>query len=303
MNELAIDQVSGQDYTAVQGDCVKVMSEMPEGSIHMTCTSIPFASLLTYSSSDHDMGNVSSHSQFWDQYVYFAKELLRVTMPGRIAAIHNMILPSSKTRDGVIGLLDFRGDLVRVMQAAGWIFHSETAIRKDPVTAMQRTKAIGLLHKQLKKDSCMSRTGILDYLDAFRKPGVNPERVTHTNESYPVSKWQQIAEPVWDDINQSETLQFRSARDEKDELHLAPLQTQVISRCIELWSNPGDIIFDPFGGIGSTGVVALGMSRKTVMCELKESYYRQMVKNLKAARKQRSLFDVIDEKKEEAAHV
>jgi hypothetical protein len=216
-------------------------------------------------------------------------------MAGRIAAIHCMILPSSKTRDGVIGLLDFRGDVVRAMQAGGWIFHSETAIWKDPVTAMQRTKALGLLHKQLKKDSAMSRTGILDYLCAFRRPGENPEPVSHTDESYPVSKWQEVASPVWMDVNPSDTLQGRSAREHEDERHIAPLQLQVINRCIELWSNPGDVVFDPFGGIGSTGVCALKHERRAVLCELKRSYYEQAIANLKnaaRAKKLPSLFDL-----------
>lgn len=287
--QLAIEQASGEQWTALNGDCVELMKQMPERSVHLTVTSIPFASLFTYSASDRDFGNCRSHDEFFDQFQYWVTELLRVTIPGRIAAIHCMILPSSKARDGVIGLLDFRGDVVRAMQRGGWIFHSETAIRKDPVVAMQRTKALGLLHKQLKKDSCMSRTGILDYLCAFRKPGKNPEPVSHTNESYPVSKWQQVAEPVWTDIEQSKTLNVREARENEDERHLCALQTQVIERCVELWTNPGDIVFDPFGGIGSTGVVAVNMGRRAVIHELKESYFNQAVLNLSRLKKQSSL--------------
>lgn len=290
--ELAIRIEEGEGWAAAQGDCVKLMRTMDPNSVHLTVTSIPFASLLTYSASDYDFGNCRSHSEFFDQFGFFVSELLRVTMPGRIAAIHCMILPTSKTRDGIIGLSDFRGEVVRAFQRGGWIFHSETAIRKCPVVAVQRTKALGLLHKQLKKDSTMSRTGINDYLCAFRKPGKNPEPVTHTNETYPVVKWQQVAEPVWIDIDQTETLQARSARDEADEAHLCPLQTQVIERCVELWSNPGDVVFDPFGGIGSTPFVALQMGRRGVACELKDSYYAQLVKNLRSARKQTSLMDL-----------
>jgi hypothetical protein len=282
-------QESGLNWTAIQGDCVEVMRAMPEKSVHLTVTSIPFASLFTYSASDRDFGNCSSHAQFFDQFKFWVDELLRVTIPGRIAAIHCMILPSSKTRDGVIGLIDFRGQVVRAMQDGGWIFHSETAIWKDPVTAMQRTKALGLLHKQIKKDSCMSRTGILDYLCAFRRPGVNPEPVTHTNESFPVSKWQQVASPVWMDIDQGETLNVRAAREHDDERHLCALQTQVIDRCIELWSNPGDVVFDPFGGIGSTPVRAVALERKGVMAELKRSYFEQAAKNLRNAGRQTTL--------------
>ena len=273
-------QASGNNWTAVNGDCVDVMRSMPERSVHLTVTSIPFASLYTYSASDHDFGNTSSHAQFFEQFKFWVAELARVTMAGRIAAIHCMILPSSKQRDGVIGLLDFRGDVVRAMQSGGWIFHSETAIWKDPVTAMQRTKALGLLHKTIRKDSSMSRTGILDYLCAFRRPGLNPEPIAHTEETFPVSKWQQVASPVWMDINPSDTLQGRSAREHEDERHICPLRLPVIERCIDLWSNPGDVVFDPFGGIGSTGVRALEMGRRAVIAELKASYYGQAIKNL-----------------------
>lgn len=279
----AIAQASGSNWSIANGDCVELMRTMPERSVHLTVTSIPFASLYTYSASDRDFGNCRTHAEFFDHFRFWVEELGRITMAGRIAAIHCMILPSSKTRDGVIGLLDFRGDVVRAMQAGGWIFHSETAIWKDPVTAMQRTKALGLLHKQIKKDSAMSRTGILDYLCAFRRPGTNPEPVMHTDETYPVTKWQQTASPVWMDVNPSDTLQGRSAREHDDERHIAPLQLQVIDRCIDLWSNPGDVVFDPFGGIGSTGVCALKLDRRAVLCELKRSYYEQAVANLKIA--------------------
>lgn len=293
MTKLAIDTADGEDWTAANGDCVELMASMPERSVHLTVTSIPFASLYTYSASDRDFGNCKDHRQFFEHFKFWVEGLLRVTMAGRIAAIHCMILPSSKTRDGVIGLLDFRGDVVRAMQAGGWIFHSETAIWKDPVTAMQRTKALGLLHKQIKKDSCMSRTGILDYLCAFRRPGANPEPVTHTNESYPVEHWQQVASPVWMDINPSQTLNGRSAREDMDERHICPLQTQVIERCVELWSNPRDVVLDPFGGIGSTGVTALGMQRRAVIHELKRSYYEQAVRNLRNVKRQAGLFDAV----------
>jgi len=190
-----------------------------------------------------------------------------------------MNLPTLKERDGYIGITDFRGMLIKIFQDAGFIYHSEVVIWKDPVVAMQRTKALGLLHKQIKKDSCMSRQGIPDYLVTMRKPGDNPERVTHTNESFPVSLWQRYASPVWMDINQSDTLQARSARDEKDERHICPLQLPVIERGIELWTNPNDIVFTPFLGIGSEAYQALKMKRRAVGIELKESYFNQAVKN------------------------
>ena len=201
-----------------------------------------------------------------------------------------------KERDGVIGLKDFRGDLIRMFQKAGFIYHSEVTIFKSPVVEMQRTKALGLLHKQIKKDSAMSRQGIPDYIVTMRKPGENPERVTHTDESFPVSVWQRYASPVWMDIRQSDTLQRTSARAEKDEKHIAPLQLEVIKRCIELWTNPGDIVLDPFAGIGSTNYVALRMNRRTMGVELKESYYNQAVANCQQALQMEPLEDLFDEK-------
>ena len=194
-----------------------------------------------------------------------------------------MNLPTSKERDGFIGIRDFRGELIRFFQEIGFIYHSEVCIWKDPVTAMQRTKALGLLHKQLKKDSCMSRQGIPDYLVTMRKPGENQERVTHTNETFPVSVWQKYASPVWMDINPNDTLQYKSAREEQDERHICPLQLQVIQRGIELWSNPGDTVLTPFMGIGSEAYMAVKMGRKAVGVELKDSYYMQAVKNVKNA--------------------
>jgi len=194
-----------------------------------------------------------------------------------------MNLPAMKERDGFIGVKDFRGDVIRWMQACGFIFHSEVCIWKNPVVEMQRTKALGLLHKQIKKDSAMNRQGIPDYILTMRKPGDNPERVTHTDESFPCDVWQQYASPVWMDIRQSDTLQKNSAREEKDERHICPLQLEVIRRCIELWTNPGDIVLEPFGGIGSVPYVARTLGRRAIACELKESYYRQMVANVENA--------------------
>ncbi len=290
-----IDQYLTEEFAAYQGDSAEVLKGVPDNSIHMTVYSPPFASLYTYSNSDRDMGNCKDADEFMGQFQYLVKELYRVTMPGRLMAVHCMNLPTSKQRDGYIGIQDFRGDLIRSFQAEGWIYHSEVTIWKDPVTAMQRTKALGLLHKQLKKDSAMSRQGIPDYLVVMRKPGDNPEPVSHTNESFPVSVWQRYASPVWMDINPSDTLQRESAREEKDERHIAPLQLEVIKRAIELWSNEGDVVLSPFMGIGSEGYQALKMKRRFVGIELKNSYYQQAVKNLQRAASthtQPSLFDV-----------
>lgn len=277
------DQYISEKSALYCGDCVEVARGIPDNSIHFSVSSIPFASLYTYSNSERDMGNCKSYGEFEEHFAFMLHEWYRITMSGRLVSIHCMNLPTTKQHHGYIGIQDFRGDIIRWMQKVGFIYHSEVCIWKDPVTAMQRTKALGLLHKQIKKDSCMSRQGVPDYLVTFRKPGENPERVTHTNESFPVALWQRYASPVWMDINPSKTLQKQSAREEKDERHICPLQLEVIERAIELWSNPGDVVYDPFGGIGSTGYTALRMGRRTVMSELKDSYYRQMMLNCKEA--------------------
>lgn len=284
-----LDQVITDDYAIWNGDCVDVVSSLPSDSIHYSIFSPPFASLYVYSDSPNDMGNVRDDDEFFAHFRFLIPELLRVTRPGRLLSFHCMNLPTSKVRDGVIGLKDFRGDLIREFVDAGWVYHSEVCIWKDPVTAMQRTKALGLLHKQLKKDSCMSRQGIPDYLVTMRKPGINPEHVCHTNQSFPVQKWQQYASPVWMDINPNETLQGRSAREERDERHICPLQLQVIQRGLELWTNPGDAVLSPFAGIGSEGYVALQMGRRFVGAELKTSYFRQMAANLRTAKSDASM--------------
>jgi hypothetical protein len=200
-----------------------------------------------------------------------------------------MNLPTSKARDGYIGITDFRGQLIQAFVNAGWIYHSEVCIWKDPVTAMQRTKALGLLHKQIKKDSCMSRQGIADYLVTMRKPGDNPEPVSHTDETFPVGLWQRYASPVWMDIDASNTLQYMSARENDDERHICPLQLDVIGRALDLWTNPGDTVLSPFAGIGSEGYVARQKGRRFVGVELKESYFRVAARNLREAGRQTSI--------------
>lgn len=278
-------------YALYNGDCVPVLRSLPAESVGYSIFSPPFRSLYTYTNSPADMGNTQSAEEFRAHFSFLVPELLRVTKPGRLLSFHCMLLPTSKTKDGVIGLDDFRGELIAAFRSEGWIHHSEVVIWKDPVTAMQRTKALGLLHKQLKKDSCMSRQGIPDYLITMRKPGINPEPVTHTNESFPVQVWQRYASPVWMDINPSDTLQYRSARQAEDERHICPLQLQVIQRGIDLWSNPGDVVLSPFAGIGSEGYVAVRSGRRFIGVELKEIYYEQAVKNLEAAlRSQTPLF-------------
>jgi superfamily II DNA or RNA helicase len=278
----------GESWEMQLGDCVELVRDLPTGSIHYSIFSPPFASLYTYSASERDMGNCRTHSEFYLHFGFLVTELFRVMMNGRLVSFHCMNLPKSKERDGVIGITDFRGELIRMFENVGFIYHSEVVIWKDPVTAMQRTKAIGLLHKQLKKDSCISRQGIPDYLVTMRKPGENPERVTKTNESFPVHLWQKYASPVWMDINPSNTLQRKSAREHEDERHICPLQLQVIERALELWTNPKDLVLSPFAGIGSEGYVATAMGRRFLGFELKESYFKQAVLNLRSARTQPS---------------
>lgn len=279
-------------YALYNGDSCEILPGLPDNSIHFEIYSPPFASLYTYSNSERDLGNCKSDGEFFEHFSFIIKELYRVLMPGRIMAVHCMNLPTSKERDGYIGIKDFRGELIRAFQKSGFIYHSEVCIWKDPVIAMQRTKALGLLHKQLKKDSCMSRQGIPDYLVAMRKPGENPERVEHTNETFPVSIWQRYASPIWTDINPSDTLQATSCRDENDERHICPLQLTVIRRALNLWSNPGDTVLSPFMGIGSEGVVSLQNGRRFVGVELKPTWYEQSVKNCAAvtATEQQSLW-------------
>lgn len=287
-----IDQTTGDGFVLYHGDCVDVLRGLPDQSIHYSIFSPPFASLYTYSNSPRDMGNCRSNEEFFEHFAFLVEELKRVMRPGRNVSFHCMLFPASKERDGFIGLKDFRGDLIRAFQAQGFIFHAETVIWKDPVTQMQRTKALGLLHKSVRENSAMCRMGIPDYLVTMRAPGDQLDRVTHTREDYPVDRWQKVASPVWDDIqpdpvwmdiNPSDTLQYQSAREHDDERHICPLQLEVIRRGVELWTNPGDVVLSPFAGIGSEGFVSVQMGRKFIGVELKDSYFRQASQNLSAA--------------------
>ena len=289
-----LNQVIKENYSLYNGDSCEIMTTIPDNSIHYSIFSPPFADLYVYSNSERDMGNCKSKSEFYEHFRFIVKELYRIMMNGRLVSFHCMNLSTSKQRDGFIGITDFRGELIRLFEECGFIYHSEVCIWKDPVIAMQRTKALGLLHKQIKKDSAMCRQGIADYLVTMRKPGDNPEKITHTNESFPVQVWQNYASPVWMDINPSNTLQRTSAREEKDEKHICPLQLDVIKRGINLWTNPNDIVFTPFMGIGSEVYQALKMGRRGIGIELKESYYNQAVINCENAEKSadNSLFNI-----------
>jgi len=313
-----IDQVIENDFALYNGDCVEVARGLPDNSLHYSIFSPPFASLYTYSNSDRDMGNCRNDAEFFDHFKFLIHELFRVTIPGRLVSFHCMDIPAMKSRDGYIGIKDFPSQLRQAFEDEGFIWHSRVTIWKDPLVEATRTKALGLMHKQLVKDSSMCRQGLPDYVLTMRKPGDNPEPITHPdgmvrffgeNEPgapkidrpdpdkeaasakkpyvgepvYSHQVWRRYASPVWMDIRQSNTLQYRSAREEKDERHICPLQLDVIARSVELWSNPNDIVFSPFAGIGSEGYQAIKMGRRFVGVELKSSYFKIAVNNLQMA--------------------
>lgn len=292
-----LNQAQGENWTLANGDCIEVLNSLPENSIHLSIFSPPYASLYTYSNSDRDLGNSVNDDQFYEHFAHVVVGLHRVTKPGRIVCVDVMNIPAMKERDGYIGLKDFRGDVIRAFQKAGFIFHSEHCAWKDPLIEATRTKAIGLMHKQLCKDSARSRAGIPQYLLAFRKDGENPEPVAHIDcltefcgENPPIhgnlshERWRRYASPVWMDINFSNTLNAKAARDNEDERHVCPMALDLIERAIQLWSNPGDVVFDPFSGVGSTGYQAIKMGRKFVGSELKQSYFAQACKNIESAK-------------------
>lgn len=308
----AIDQFVTDDFALYQGDACELIQAVPDNSIHFGIHSPPFEGLYKFTNSDRDISN-NEGADFWEHYQYLIRELHRTCKPGRLHSVHVMQLPATKTREGYIGMRDFRGDVIRAYEAAGWVQHSEVCIWKDPVVAQQRTKSIRLLHKQLKKDSNLSGQGMADYIVTFRKLGDNEEAIAGhldrfvgegtdvSREAYDrqaekmraegrdpwpykdwvsIMTWQRYASNVWSDIRQSRTLQYRKARTEKDEAHISPLQLDVIERCVDLWSNPGETVFTPFAGIGSEMWGALAAGRKAMGFELKASYFQQAIYNL-----------------------
>lgn len=285
-----LDSAAGRDFIAYNGDCVSVAEQLATESVGFSVYSPPFQNIFVYSDSEADMGNCTSDDEFNQHYQFLIKQIYRLTKPGRLTAVHCSDLPSSKWKDGVIGLKDFPGDIVKAHQAEGWIFHSRICVWRDPVVEMTRTKALGLLYKQLKKDSTRSRMGLADYVLVFRKPGDNAEPVEQMPENFPVSQWQKWASPVWMDINQTNTLNARMAKDGADERHLCPLQLDLIERAVTMWSNPGDVVLSPFMGIGSEGVTSLKLKRKFIGIELKPSYFKHAARYLEAAERQEDLF-------------
>ncbi len=301
-NVAVFEQVITEDYALYHGDCCEVIKGIKAASVGLSVFSPPFAELYAYSDSAEDMGNSRSYEEFFRHFAFLVSELARVMQPGRIVAVHCIDVPAMKERDGYIGLKDFPGDIIRAFQKEGFIYHSRHTIWKDPLTEATRTKALGLAHKQLCKDSAMCRAGLPDYLLGLRAPGVNQVPIAHdagfdrfVGERPPEGKgiklshniWRRYASPIWMDIDQGMTLNRQEARDEKDEKHICPLQLQVIERAVELWSNPGEVVASWFAGIGSEGYVAVKSSRRFIGVELKDSYYRAMVRNLARAIKQR----------------
>lgn len=279
--------INGDKYRLILGDCVNEMDNIQSESVGFSIFSPPFAELYVYSDNPYDMGNSKDYNEFLIAFNFMIKKLERIMIPGRNVAIHCMDLPIQKGKEGYIGLRDFSGMILQSMLENNFIYHSRITIWKNPVTEMQRTKALGLLHKQVKKDSSMSRVGIPDYLLVFRKNGENPNPIKN---NIPVDVWQQYASPVWMDIDYSNTLNKTSAREEKDEKHICPLQLDTIERAIHLWSNENDTVFTPFMGIGSEIYQAVKMNRRGIGIELKESYYDIAVKNIESVSREQSLF-------------
>lgn len=285
-----LNEAHAENWSAYQGDCVSVLNQLPDECIDFSVYSPPFGSLFVYSDSAADMGNSSSDGEFAEHYAYLVREKFRLTKPGRLTAVHCSDLPMTKWKDGAVGIKDFSGDIIRIHQDAGWIMHSRRTIWKCPVVEMTRTKHVGLLYKQLRSDSAKSRGGMPDYLITFVKPGENESPITHEASEFPVEQWQEWASPVWMTVNQTNVLNVKAARSEKDEKHLCPLQLDVIERALVLWSNPADTVLSPFMGIGSEGYQSLKLGRRFLGIELKESYFLQAVANLKGAASQKDMF-------------
>lgn len=276
-------EAHGNSWAAYNGDCVDVLRHLPDASVGLSVYSPPFSNLFTYSESECDIGNSANDAEFLTHYGYVLAEMTRLTKPGRLSAVHCSDLPLTKWKDGVIGIKDLSGDIIRAHQAHGWVLHSRITVWKNPVVEMTRTKALGLLYKQLQKDSTRSRQGMADYVLVFRAPGENAEPVGQEASRFPVEQWQQWASPVWMDIRQTNTLNVQQARDAADERHVCPLQLDLIERCLVLWSNPGDVVLSPFMGIGSEGVVSLRNKRRFIGAELKASYFQVASRNLASA--------------------
>lgn len=280
------DQHHGKTYSIYNVDTVEFTAQMPDASIDFSVYSPPFSSLYIYSESERDMGNVASDAEFFAHYDPLVRELYRVTRPGRLTAVHCSDLPRTKERHGVIGLYDFPSDVRAAHERAGWTYHSRITIWKNPVVEMQRTKALGLLYKQIQTDATRCRQGMPDYVLVFRKtPEDETEavRVPQKPADFPVDVWQEWASPVWMSIDQTDVLNVKMAREAEDERHLCPLQLDLIERCIRLWTNPRETVYSPFMGIGSEIFTAVRHGRRGIGTELKPSYFKQAMKYIAEA--------------------
>ena len=303
-----VNQEITDRYALYNGDCCEVLQSFPDACMDMSIFSPPFADLYCYSDSANDLGNCGSYDEFFTHFAFVVAQLRRVIKPGRIVAVHCMDIPAMKERDGYIGIKDFSGNLARAFTDAGFIYHSRHTIWKDPLIEATRTKALGLMHKQLQKDSIMSRSGLPDYLLCFRNQGENAVPVSHPDglTKYcgrvdPVGSatgikkshniWRAYASPVWMDIRQTKTLNGKAAREDADEKHVCPLQLDVIERACVLWSNPGETVLTPFMGVGSEVYGAVLNGRRGIGVELKTSYYRQALLNVESAASGRRLDD------------
>ncbi|MDE2096825.1 MAG: site-specific DNA-methyltransferase [Patescibacteria group bacterium] len=284
-----LNEDHGTNWQAFNGDCVDVLSQVPNETVDFSVYSPPFGSLFVYSDSAADMGN-STEAEFAKHYEYLVHEKFRITAPGRLTAVHCSDLPMTKWKDGAVGIKDFSGQIIEAHTKAGWIYHGRRTIWKCPVVEMTRTKHVGLLYKQLQKDSSKSRGGMPDYLLTFIKPGENRKPISHTPADFPLEQWQEWASPVWMTVQQSNVLNVQAGKEPKDEKHLCPLQLDVIERALIMWSAPGDIVLSPFMGIGSEGVCSLNLKRKFLGIELKESYWKQACRYLDAQDRQDDLF-------------
>lgn len=283
-------EAHGENFALYHADCVSITRQLPDESIDFSVYSPPFSNLFVYSDSIADMGNSQNDEEFFEHYSFLIRELYRLTLPGRLSAVHCSDLPLTKWKDGVIAIKDLSGGIIRAHEAEGWALHSRITIWKSPVVEMTRTKALGLLHKQLLKDSGRSRAGMPDYLLIFRKGGDNPKPIQHSPEDFPVTQWQEWASPVWMSVDQTNVLNTAVVRSDKDEKHLCPLQLDVIFRALVMWSNEGDTVLSPFMGIGSEGVESLKLNRRFIGVELKREYFKQAAALIAATASQQVLF-------------
>lgn len=313
-----IDQITEERFSLINGDCIEVMADMPKDSVGLSIYSPPYGGLYQYSSADEDLSNALNYTQFFEHYDFAVKELCRITKPGRMTCVDCMDVPRAGVGSGS-GLIDFPGDIIRQHERLGWKYWARFSIWKEPLRQAIRTRSKGLMHKQIVKDSSFCNNAGADYLLVFKKPGENKEPIEHPfglqkycgerevpkdldkykNHKDPKTNkrahwiWQQYASSFWDDIRQNHVLPYREARESEEEKHCHPLQLDVIERCVILWSNPNDIIFTPFMGVGSEVYGALINGRRGIGIELKSSYYRQAIKNVKAALEHKTQDDML----------